>query len=50
MAWQEGFHRAVIEGVPWKVLSKDVASQLPHLLSLVLRMSECHFAAVGPRA
>ena len=34
----QSFHRAVIDGVPWKVLSKDVASQLPQLLSLVQRM------------
>ena len=34
----QSFHRAVIDGVPWKVLSKDVASQLPQLLSLFQRM------------
>ena len=33
----QGFYRAVIDGVPWKVMSKDVASPLLHL-SLVQRM------------
>ena len=32
------FHRAVTDGVPWKLLSEDVASQIPQLLSLVQRM------------
>ena len=34
----QGFHRADVDGVSRKVLSNDVASQLPHLLSLVQRM------------
>ena len=33
-----GFHRAALDGVVWKVLSKSVAEQLPNLLSLVQRM------------
>ena len=33
-----GFHRAVVDGLVWKVLSKSVAEQLPDLLSLVQRM------------
>ena len=33
-----GFHRAALDGVVWKVLSKSVAEQLPNLLSLVHRM------------
>ncbi len=32
------FHRAVEDGVLWRVLSKDVAQQLPQLLCLVQRM------------
>ena len=34
----QGLHKAVINGVPWKFTSKDVALQLPHHLSLVQRM------------